>query len=423
MNKKQTVIIGGGLQGLASANALLDRGEDVLVLERREGVGMETSFSNAGMITPSQPEPWNSKRDIIKMLSSLGNENSVMLIRLKAIPSIFTWGLRFILNSSSKRFHQTSLHNFNLSKYSKDLTRSFREMQNITYEESTLGTLKIFRNNQSLNESLNSLSKLRDHGIVYRELNVEDLVKVEPQLKEISQDLKGGIIFEEDETGDAYLFCKELEKIIREKGGRIHTSTEIIGFLSHRKKIMGVKTSRVDIQTNRVVIAAGSWSYQLTKLLGLNLPIRPVKGYSTTLDLEDNNLCPSYAVIDEDLHAAITPFKNRIRVAGTAEFAGFDDELKKTRIDNLLDILKMTYPTLASELVHEEAKIWSGFRPMSSDGRPFIGKTKIDGLFVNSGQGHLGWTMAMGSAAILADIMNGRDPEIDSSPFLASRSI
>ena len=143
MNKKQTVIIGGGLQGLASANALLDRGEKVLVLERREGVGMETSFSNAGMITPSQPEPWNSKRDIIKMLSSLGNENSVMLIRLKAIPSIFTWGLRFILNSSSKRFHQTSLHNFNLSKYSKDLTRSFREMQNITYEESTLGTLKI----------------------------------------------------------------------------------------------------------------------------------------------------------------------------------------------------------------------------------------------------------------------------------------
>ena len=423
MTKIQTVIIGGGLQGLATANALLDRGEDVLVLERREGVGLETSFANAGMITPSQSEPWNSSKDIIKILSSLGNENSPMLLRFNSLSSIFTWGMRFILNSSSKQFYLTSKHNYALSKYSIELIKDFRQSENITYDESTLGTLKIFRSDKSFQEALTSLDKLKNLGIVYKELKVDDLVFIEPQLKEISQDLKGGILFQEDETGDAYLFCKELERIVRAKGGRIHTSTEITGLLCHKKKIMGVKTSRVDIQTNRVVVAAGSWSYKIIKPLGLKLPVRPVKGYSVTLDVVDQNSSPRIAVIDEDLHTAITPFKNRIRVAGTAEFAGFNDEIKDTRINNLLNILEMTYPTFASELLHDESKIWSGFRPMSSDGKPYIGKTKVDGLFMNSGHGHLGWTMAMGSAAMLADLMVGKEPAIDASPFLASRSI
>ena len=423
MTKKQTVIIGGGLQGLATANALLDRGEDILVLEKREGVALETSFSNAGMITPSQSEPWNSKKDILKMFSSLGDENSPMLLRFNSLPSIFTWGLKFILNSSSKQFYQTSKDNFELSKYSSDLTKDFRESENITYDESSLGTLKIFRNQKSYDESLLFLEKLKSLDIVYQDLLTSDLVTLEPQLKEIKKDLKGGILFKEDETGDAHLFCKELEKIIRKKGGRILTNTEITGLLCHKKKIMGVKTSRVDIQTNSVVIAAGSWSYQLIRSLGLKLPVRPVKGYSVTLDLLGHNSPPKFAVVDEDLHTAITPFKNRIRVAGTAEFAGFNDDIKESRINNLLNTLNMTYPTLASGLVQEESSIWSGFRPMSSDGKPFIGPTKIEGLYMNSGQGHLGWTMAMGSASLLADLMTGRKTEIDASPFLASRSI
>tara|TARA_B110000014_G_C20110004_1_gene584529 strand:+ start:460 stop:1725 length:1266 start_codon:yes stop_codon:yes gene_type:complete len=417
MIKKQTIIIGGGLQGLATANALLDRGEDVLVLERRNGTALETSFANAGMITPSQSSPWNSPKDIFKMISSIGKEDSAMLVRMKAVPGLLGWAVRFILNSSSKRFTAATIDNFNLCSYSRDLTASFRETEEINYDESTLGTAKIFRNQKSFEESLISLDKFKELGINYQALDSNSLTSLEPQLKQLSSQIIGALLFEEDETGDAYLFCKELERIVRNKGGRIHTSTEIIGLQSHKMKITGVKTSRVDIQTNKVVIAAGSWSRHLVESLGLNLHIRPVKGYSITLDLDGSNASPKLAIVDEDLHTAITPFKNRIRVAGTAEFAGFDEEIRDSRILNLIGTLKNVYPDFSSNLNYDEGHIWSGFRPMSSDGKPYIGKTKIEGLFINTGQGHLGWTMAMGSASLLADIMTNQKTAIDSMPF------
>ena len=188
-----------------------------------------------------------------------------------------------------------------------------------------------------------------------------------------------------------------------------------------RDRVNSIVTNRVEIQTKRVVVAAGSWSYLLLKNLGLSLPVRPVKGYSLTLDITGVKDVPSLAVIDEGVHTAITPLGNRIRIAGTAEFVGFDDDIHEQRIDYLSNMLQAIYPSFYSKIDLEESTLWYGFRPMSPDGKPYIGQTKIKGLYLNTGHGHLGWTLAMGSGALLADMMIGNKTEIDSNPYLATR--
>jgi D-amino-acid dehydrogenase len=172
-----------------------------------------------------------------------------------------------------------------------------------------------------------------------------------------------------------------------------------------------------------VVVCAGSWSRELLKNINLNLPVRPVKGYSLTYETTGLNNKPNFAIVDESIHTAITPFENRVRVAGTAEFVGFDDQIHPKRVNYLNNMLKSVYPNLHSQIDTNEGKIWHGFRPMSADGLPYIGKTKIEGLYVNCGQGHLGWTLAMGSANLLADEVQNQKSLINIKPYLASRSL
>tara|TARA_B100001167_G_scaffold172260_1_gene123897 strand:+ start:311 stop:1582 length:1272 start_codon:yes stop_codon:yes gene_type:complete len=423
MDEKQIIVIGGGLQGLATANALLDKGEKVLVLEREAGTGMETSFANAGMLTPSQAQPWNSVSEILKIISGIGKTSSPMLLKMNAIPSLFFWGLRFIRNSSKSRFNSNTDNICKLAKYSLQLTKEFRNENDLDYDHSEKGTMKIFRSESSLNKAIEEAERLKKFGIKYKVLSSKGVAEAEPGLADISDQILGGIFFPEDETGDAYKFCNELENLIREKGGRIHVNTEIKKILINKKSVNSIVTDRVELQANRVVVAAGSWSYLLLKKAGLNIPVRPVKGYSLTLDTAGLKNAPGLAIIDEDVHTALTPLGNRIRIAGTAEFAGFNDDIHEKRIDYLNDMLESVYPSLFSELNHEEGTLWYGFRPMSPDGMPYLGSTRIKGLYLNTGHGHLGWTLAMGSAAILSDLITKRDTKIDSSPYLASRVV
>ncbi|MEC7929029.1 MAG: FAD-dependent oxidoreductase [Pseudomonadota bacterium] len=423
MNKKQIVIIGGGLQGLATANALVERGEEVLLLERESDVATSTSFANAGMMTPSQSSPWNSPSDIAQILAGIGKVDSPMLMKVNQIPSVFFWGLKFLRNSTPKRFNEISRNLFELANYSKNLTVQFRKRNNVTYDESEKGTLKIYRNTESMNKSISQHEKIFSNLDAVKIINKEELIELEPQLKEIQTELSGGLLFSNDEVGDAYKFCKILEERIRNNGGRILTNTNINKILINKGHVKGIVTERAILEAERVVICSGSWSRELLKKVGLNLPVRPVKGYSLTFDTTGLNNVPNISLVDESIHTAVTSFQNRIRVAGTAEFAGYDDAIHPKRIDYLYRMLENIYPSLYSQLEEGQGKIWHGFRPMSADGLPFIGTTKIKGLFVNCGQGHLGWTLAMGSAALLADQLQFKDSEIDRNPYLASRSL
>ena len=423
MNKKQIVIIGGGLQGLATANALIDRGEEVLILERDSDVATSTSFANAGMMTPSQSSPWNSPSDIAQILAGIGKVDSPMLMKVNQMPSLFFWGFKFLRNSTPKRFNEISRNLFELANYSKNLTIQFRKRNKVTYDESEKGTLKIYRNSESMNKSISQHEKIFSNLDAVKIIPRDELIELEPQLKDIQTELSGGLLFSNDEVGDAYKFCKILEERIRNNGGRILTNTNINKILVNKGYVKGIVTDRAILEAERVIICSGSWSRELLKKVGLNLPVRPVKGYSLTFDTTGLNNVPNISLVDESIHTAVTSFQDRIRVAGTAEFAGYDDAIHPKRIDYLYRMLENIYPSLYSQLDEGEGKIWHGFRPMSADGLPFIGATKIEGLFVNCGQGHLGWTLAMGSAALLADQLQFKDSEIDRNPYLANRSL
>ena len=423
MNDKQIVIIGGGLQGLATAFTLLNRGEDVLILERDEDVATAASFANAGMLTPSQSSPWNSPNDILQILKGIGKKDSPMSLNPLTIPSLFFWGMKFLINSTPTRFDRITSNLFSLGNFSKYLTQKIREEFDISYDESLLGTLKIYRDAQNFDKASELQTKMFSGNKEFSILDTESLTNLEPALKEVRHDLAGGIHFPNDETGDAYKFCKKLEELIRSNGGRILTNTNINKILVNKGRVNCVVTDRAILQTKRVVVCAGSWSRNLLKQMKLNLPVRPVKGYSLTYDTAGLNNKPNISLVDESVHTAVTPFQNRIRVAGTAEFVNFDDSIHPKREKYLNKMLESVYPSLYKQIDKTSGKIWHGFRPMSADGLPFIGKTKIDGLFVNCGQGHLGWTLAMGSAELLADQIQDKESEIDINPYLASRSL
>ena len=423
MNDKQIVIIGGGLQGLATAFTLLNRGEDVLILERDEDVATAASFANAGMLTPSQSSPWNSPNDILQILKGIGKKDSPMSLNPLAIPSLLVWGMKFLINSTPSRFDRITSNLFSLANYSKYITKKIREESDISYDESLLGTLKIYRDAQNFDKASELQTKMFSGNKEFSVMDTESLINLEPALKEIRNNLAGGIHFPNDETGDAYKFCKRLEELIRSNGGRILTNTNINKILVNKGKVNCVVTDRAILQTKRVVVCAGSWSRSLLKQTKLTLPVRPVKGYSLTYDTAGLNNKPNISLVDESVHTAVTPFQNRIRVAGTAEFVNFDDSIHPKREKYLNKMLESVYPSLYKQIDKTSGKIWHGFRPMSADGLPFIGKTKIDGLFVNCGQGHLGWTLAMGSAELLADQIQDKESEIDINPYLASRSL
>ena len=422
MKENPIIIIGGGLQGLATANALIDRGEEVLVLEKSSGVATQTSFANAGMLTPSQAAPWNSMADIVNILSGIGKKDSPMLLKLNQLPSLFFWGLRFLLNSSKSKYRSNTENLCKLAQHSLELTKQIREKYGFNYDHSSVGTMKIFRDESSFNKASKEVERLSDLGLTFKVLTNQEVVEQEPFLSDVSNKISGGIIFPDDETGDAYKFCKELETVIREKGGRIHVNTEVKKIHFNKRKVNSVVTDRVEIKASRVVLTSGSWTNNLLKNTRLNLPVKPVKGYSLTLDTSILNDTPKMPIIDERIHTAITPLGYSLRVAGTAEFAGFNEGIHQKRIDYLYKTLESVYPSISAKLDLDEGTLWYGFRPMSPDGMPYIGPTKISGLFVNTGHGHSGWTLAMGSADLLADIILNKETKIGSEPFLVSRS-
>jgi len=410
------------LLGLATANALLDRGEKVLVLDKNPEVALAASFANAGMLTPSQSTPWNSPSDIAYILSGIGRKDSPMSVSFGAIPSYFFWGLRFILNSTPSRFEKISKGIFYLAKHSKELTEKFRLKEEFSYDESTNGTLKLFRDRERLQKSIALSDRIYGDSNAINVLNQKELIELEPALSKVRKGLVGGIHYKDDEAGDSYKFCKALEEIVRKKGGRILVNTNIKKILLNKRRVNSVVTDRAVLQAKRIIVCAGSWSPTLLKELKIKIPVKPVKGYSLTYNTAGIRNTPKIPVIDESIHIAITPYKNRIRIAGTAEFVGFNEDVHPKRFNYLNSKLNEVYPSLYSTVKDdEEAEIWFGFRPMSADGLPFIGESKIKGLYLNTGHGHLGWTLAMGSADLLADQIVGAETQIDSKPYQANR--
>lgn len=415
----KVLIVGAGLIGVTTAYLLRRRGYEVTVLERREGPARETSFANGGFLCPSASEPWNAPGCWRPLLASLGRSDAAMQLRVATLPRLVGWGTRFLWNSRSEMFQRNAQSNQRLASYSLDAMRSLRDQTGIRYGRAAQGFLRIFRDERALRDTIASNERLSSVGISSRVLTSAETIELEPALIHIKDRLVGAIHYPGDETGDAYRFCVALAEHARQAGVEFKFQTEVHSFEVHSGGVTALLGRCDRFVADRYVIAAGSYSTPLLQRVGVSIPVQPVKGYSITYDVPPQAPSLRIAVLDDDWHVVLTPLEGILRVAGTAEFAGYDLTLPAARLRTLFALAQQLLPQLRIESAN--ARSWCGLRPMSVDGVPIIGSTAVKNLLVNTGHGPLGWTMAAGSAHLLADLLAGDSPAIDPAPFALAR--
>lgn len=419
IGKKKALVIGAGLAGVTTAYELARRNFHVSVIDSNDSPALGASYANGGMLTPSMPDPWNSPGVAGHLWNSLFDPRSSLLLRYKAIPSLTNWGIKFIRNSTPTKYNSATLANFDLCAYSLMKTREWRDFLELKYNSSDLGTLKVFREKRAISASLKISEMLRDRGLEFTVLSKDETIDLEPSLSPVRGKIASSIFYSGDSIGNAREFVEHLARHCAELGVEFRFNETVHHLLRNNKRVLGAQTDRALHHAEIVVVCAGHYSPDIVKELGISLPVKPAKGYSVTF-LSPSSSGPTRAVIDDAMHAAIVPIGGKIRVVGTAEFTGRDAKIDPVRIDNLMRLYRDLFPNDDQEQIND-AEEWAGFRPMSADGLPSIGATKMHNLFLNTGHGHLGWTMATGSAVLVADLITGTECDISPSPYDPNR--
>ncbi len=418
---ERTIIIGGGLMGVATLYELAARGVPATLLEAQPTLAQGASYANGGMITASMSDPWNSPGVGKHLAASLFDPYAAMKLRPWALPGLALWGLKFLRNAAPSRYRRATLHCFELASRSAELLRKQITELDLDIDASFAGSMKVFESATKFNEARRMADDLAPLGLAYEAVPSAELSQKEPQLAQAASRFVGGIYFPNDGAGDARAYVEQLNKIAKTKGAEIELGRTVRRILVEGGKVTGVETNEGQLAGTRVVICLGYDAPRLVRGCGARLAIKPAKGYSVTVDARGWNARPRISVVDDAMHAAVSVIGERLRFVGTAEFAGADTRIQQPRIDNLVALFRRLYPHLGNQLDASEMTPWAGLRPMSADGLPYIGPAGLEGLWVNAGQGHLGWTMAAGSAELLADQMLGRAPKVDPGPFLPGR--
>lgn len=398
------IVIGSGVIGLTSAWYLSQAGYQVTVIDRQPNSAMETSFANAGQISYGYSSPWAAPGIPVKAIKWLTEEHAPLKIRPSLNPDLIRWATQMLTNCTLPRYQRNKARMLSIANHSRDCLEQLRNEHALNYQGRQLGTLQVFRTQQQLDAIEKDLKLLEQSGTRFQLMGVKECIQQEPGLALVQEKLVGGLYLPDDETGDCFQFCQQLTDLAKAHGVKFEFNTEVSNWITVGKKIMGVQTSCGLFKADQFVLASGSYSTALLKQLKINIPVYPVKGYSLTVPIECEQFAPRSTVMDETYKVAMTRFDDRIRVAGTAELAGFDSSLPQKRKNTIEMVIRDLFPKSAD---FNQAEFWTGFRPMTPDGTPIIGATPYENLFTNTGHGTLGWTMACGSAHILATIMQG----------------
>lgn len=405
----KVLVLGGGVIGVTSAYYLGRAGAEVTLIERQPGVALETSFANAGQVSPGYSTPWAAPGIPLKAMKWLFQRHAPLSIRLDGSLFQLQWMAQMLRNCTPERYATNKERMMRVAEYSRDCLKELRAETGINYEQRTGGTLQVFRYQAQLDAVEKDIAVLQECGVPFELLDRDGLSRAEPALAHARDRLVGGLRLPNDETGDCQLFTTQLASRLSAMGVKMRFGTSVEELLVENGRATGVRLTNGEVlKADRVVLALGSYSRQLLAPLGLSVPVYPLKGYSLTIPLVDEARAPVSTVLDETYKIAITRFDSRIRVGGMAELGGFDLRLNPRRRETLEMVVSDLFP--GGDL--PQAEFWTGLRPMTPDGTPIVGPTPVQSLYLNTGHGTLGWTMACGSGRLLADMVMGRKPGI-----------
>jgi D-amino-acid dehydrogenase len=406
----RVLVLGAGVIGVSAAYYLQRAGHEVEVVERCSAAAMETSFANAGEVSPGYSAPWAGPGVPIKAIKWMLMRHSPLVIWPLLDLAMWRWGAMMLANCTAKAYAINKSRMVPIAEYSRDCLKALRADTGIRYDERMQGTLQLFRTQKQLDSTAKDIEVLKQYGVPYEVLDRAGFVAVEPGLAAMQHKFVGALRLPGDETGDCHQFTQRLAAMAAAQGVRFRYDTTIHGLDRIGERIVGVNTTAGTFGADTVVLALGSHSPLMLARLGLRIPVYPVKGYSITLPIVDAERAPESTIMDETHKVAVTRLGERIRVGGTAELAGYSLALREARRATLEHVVTDLFPGGGDVA---KAEFWCGLRPMTPDGTPIIGPTPIGNLLLATGHGTLGWTMAAGTGRLIADLVSGRKPEID----------
>ncbi|QSG84023.1 D-amino acid dehydrogenase [Acinetobacter indicus] len=413
----RVIVLGSGVIGVTSAYYLAQQGASVTVLDRQTGPAEETSFGNAGQVSPGYSTPWAAPGIPFKAVKWMFQHHAPLAVNLDGSMWQLQWMAQMLKNCNAQHYAINKERMVRVAEYSRDCLRQLRQDTGISYENRSKGTLQLFRKDAQLDAVQRDIEVLKESGVEYELLDRDGLARVEPALAAAKDKVVGGLHLPNDETGDCYLFTNALAKLAQEMGVDFQFNQNVEKLLVEGDEIKGVLVNGKVLTADRYVLAFGSYSREFLKPLHLDLPLYPVKGYSLTVPIVDPAMAPQSTVLDETYKIAITRFDQRIRVGGMAELSGFNLGLNQDRRATLEMVTKDLFP--GGDL--PQASFWTGLRPMTPDSTPIIGGTRYKNLFLNTGHGTLGWTMACGSGKLISDLVMQQQPEISTEGLSLQR--
>jgi D-amino-acid dehydrogenase len=418
MEKFDTIVLGAGVVGINTAYWLFRRGQKVAVIDRQAGPGLETSFANGGQISVSHAEPWANPSAPIKVIKWLMRADAPLLYRPKLDPYQWFWLLHWLVECLPYRTTRNIIKIVRLASFSRDQLIAVRNRENLEYDQQRLGILHFYRDSREFENAIPIAQLMRRVGCDRQVVDRERILQLEPALEYSAKDIVGGTYTDKDESGDAYKYTAELAKVCQKSGVEFYYRTSVLSVETSKvsRRVPGIRVKNIlrdrfqTLKADNYVVALGAYSAPLLRKIGIYLDIYPAKGYSITIPTNGTIGAPSVSLTDDQYKLVYSRLGERLRVAGTAELNGYNTKINMIRCRAILEKVRKIFPEGGD---YSRVKFWTGLRPATPSNVPYIGRSKFNNLWLNTGHGTLGWTMGCGSGKILADKITSLNPSND----------